>query len=55
MTLILAVACGVGLFLVMALLRMLFSNFVAADAGDFLCDCFYLVYLCTKELFECRI
>lgn len=46
LTLILAVACGVGVFLVVALLRMLFS--IALPP---LLVCFYAVILFSRFLF----
>lgn len=52
MTLILAVACGVGCFLVIAVMRMLFSRALPPLLVFFLCDCICSGIPCSRR-FPC--
>ena len=54
LTLILAVACGVGVFLVVALLRMLFS-IALPPLLVCLCGDFYSRVFCSQRIFECSL
>ena len=52
LTLILAVACGVGVFLVVALLRMLFSIALPPLLVCFYAVIFILAFFCSQRIFE---